>query len=56
MNNEFIAAVLEGVENTLEELIQRVHAGDARDQLGALIEQTATVRRSFEERASTGTT
>jgi hypothetical protein len=52
MNNEFIAAVLEGVENTLEELIGRVHAGEARDRLGVLIEQTAGVRRSFEERVS----
>jgi hypothetical protein len=55
MDNEFIAAVLEGVENTLEELIARVHAADARDQLSLLIEQTATTRRSFEERVSAGT-
>jgi hypothetical protein len=52
MNNEFITAVLEGVENTLEELTGRVHAGEARDQLGVLIEQTAAVRRSCEERVS----
>jgi hypothetical protein len=50
MDNEFIAAVLESVENTLDELIGRVHAGEARDQLKLLIEQTATTRRLFEER------
>lgn len=55
MNSEFIAAVLEGIESTLGALIERVHSGHARDQLSVLIEQTASLRSSFEERVSGGT-
>jgi hypothetical protein len=54
MNDEFIAAVLEGMENMLEELIERVLTRHAHDLLGALIEHTAIVRRSFEQRVSGG--
>ena len=51
MDNTFVAAVLEGIENTLEELIGHVQADYERDLLGTLREQTAAIRRSFEQSA-----
>ena len=35
LNTEFVAAVLEGIEGTLEELIGRVDPSDLRDRLTA---------------------
>ena len=52
LNTEFVAAVLEGIEGTLEELIGRVDPSDLRDRLTALQDETAAVRRSFEETVS----
>ena len=52
LNTEFAAAVLEGIEGTLEELIRRVDPSDVRDRLTALQDETAAVRRSLEETAS----
>lgn len=49
LNTEFAAAVLEGIEGTLEELIGRVDPSDVRDRLTALQHETAAVRRSLEE-------
>ena len=49
LNTEFAAAVLEGSEGTLEELIGRVDPSDLRGQLTGLHDETAAVRRSFEE-------
>ena len=46
------AAVLEGIEGTLEELIGRVDPSDVRDRLTALQDETAAVRRSLEETVS----
>jgi hypothetical protein len=55
LNTEFAAAVLEGIEGTLEELIGRVDPSDVRDRLTALQHETAAVRRSLEETVSTRT-
>ena len=52
LNTEFAAAVLEGSEGTLEELIGRVDPSDVRDRLTALQDETAAVRRSLEETVS----
>ena len=52
LNTEFVAAVLEGIEGTLEELIGRVDPSDLRDRLTALQDETAAVRRSLEETVS----
>jgi len=52
LNTEFAAAVLEGIEGTLEELIGRVDPSDVRDRLTALQDETAAVRRSLEETVS----
>jgi hypothetical protein len=52
LNTEFAAAVLEGIESTLEELIGRVDPSDVRDRLTALQDETAAVRRSLEETVS----
>ncbi len=49
LNTEFAAAVLEGIEGTLEELIGRGDPSDFRDRLTALQDETAAVRRSLEE-------
>jgi hypothetical protein len=49
LNTEFAAALLEGIEGTLEELIGRVDPSDVRDRLTALQDETAAVRRSLEE-------
>ena len=54
LDTGFVAAVLEGIEGTLEELIGRVDAGDLRGRPAALHDETAAVRRSFEETASRG--
>ena len=52
LNTEFVAAVLEGIEGTLEEMISRVDPNDLRGRLAALQDETAAIRRSFEESAS----
>jgi hypothetical protein len=52
LNTEFTAAVLEGIEGTLEELIGHVDPSDVRDRLTALQDETAAVRRSLEEKVS----
>jgi hypothetical protein len=52
LNTEFAAAVLEGIEGTLEELIGRVDPRDVRDRLTALQDETAAVRLSLEETVS----
>jgi hypothetical protein len=49
LNTEFAAAVLEGIEGTLEELIGRVDPSDLRDRLAELQDETAAVSCSFEE-------
>ena len=54
LNTEFAAAVLEGIEGTLEELIGRVDPSDVRDRLTALQDETAAARRSLEETVSAG--
>jgi len=41
LNTEVAAAVLEGIEGTLEELIGRVDPSDVRDRLTALHDETA---------------
>jgi len=53
LNTEFAAAVLVGIEGTLEELLGRVYPSDVRDRLAALQDETAAVRRSLEETVST---
>lgn len=52
LNSEFTAAVLEDIEGTLDELIERVDPSDLRDRLTALQDETAAVRRSLEETVS----
>ena len=52
LNTEFVAAVLEGIEGTLEELIGRVDPSDVRDRLTKLRDETAAVRRTLEETVS----
>ena len=49
LDTEFVAGVLEGIEGTIEELIRRVDSSDLRDRLAGLQDETAAVRRSFEE-------
>ena len=49
LNTEFAAAVLDGIEGTLEELIGRVEPSDVRNRLTALQRETAAVRRSLED-------
>jgi len=51
-NAVFAAAVLEGIEGTLEELIGRVDPSDVRDRLTALQDETAAVRRSLEKKGA----
>jgi hypothetical protein len=48
----FVAAVLEGIEGALEELIGRVHSSALRGRLDRLHDDTVAVRRAFEESAS----
>ncbi len=48
----FVAAVLEGIEGTLAELIERVEGCDLSEPLGALQDRTAAVRHSFENMAA----
>jgi len=48
----FVAAVLEGIEGTLDELIGRVERGDLRGRLTALLDETAAARTLFEAAAS----
>ncbi len=49
----FVAAVLEGIEGTLDELIGRVDRSDLRGRRTSLQEETAVARNLFEASAST---
>ena len=49
----FVAAVLEGIEGTLDELIGRVERRDLRGRLTSLQDETAAVRNLFEASATT---
>ena len=49
----FVAAVLEGIEGTLDELIARVERSDLRGRLTTLQVQTAAARHQFEMSATT---
>jgi len=44
----FVAAVLEGIEGTLDELVGRVERSDLRGRLTSLQDETAAVRNLFE--------
>jgi hypothetical protein len=48
----FVAAVLEGIEGTLDELIGRVERSDLRSRLATLQDETAAARRLFEASAT----
>jgi hypothetical protein len=50
----FIAAVLEGFEGTLDEVIERVDCLDLRTNLDALQSQIAALRISIERQATGG--
>ena len=49
----FVAAVLEGIEGTLDELVGRVERSDLRGRLTSLQDETAAVRNLFEASATT---
>jgi len=49
----FVAAVLEGMESTLDELVGRVERSDLRGRLTALQHETAAARHLFEASATT---
>ena len=49
----FVAAVLEGIEGTLDELIGRVERSDLRGRLTSLQDETAAVRNLLEASATT---
>ena len=49
----FVAAVLEGIEGTLDELIGRVERSDLRGRLTTLQAETAAVRNLVEASATT---
>ena len=49
----FVAAVLEGIEGTLDELIGRVERSDLRGRLTNLQDETAAARHLFETSATT---
>jgi len=48
----FVAAVLEGIEGTLAESIERVEGHDLCGRLVTLQQETAAVRQSFEDVAA----
>jgi len=50
----FVAAVLEGIEGTLDELIGRVERSDLRGRLTTLQDETAAARHLFEVSATAG--
>ena len=50
----FVAAVLEGIEGTLDELIGRVERSDLRGRLTNLQDETAAARHLFEGLAGAG--
>ena len=50
----FVAAVLEVIEGTLDELIGRVERGDLRGRLTTLQNETAAARHLFEALAGAG--
>jgi len=50
----FVAAVLEGIEGTLDELIGRVERSDLRGRLTNLQDETAAARHLFEVLDTTG--
>jgi hypothetical protein len=49
----FVAAVLKGIEGTLDELIGRVERSDLRGRLTTLQDETAAARHLFEALATT---
>ena len=51
----FVAAVLEGIEGTLDELIGRVERSDLRGRLATLQGETAAARHLFETSATART-
>ena len=48
LNTTFAAAVLEGIEGTLDELIARIAPGDLRARLVKLQHETTSVRCLFD--------
>jgi len=52
MDATFVAAVLEGIEGTLAELIERVEGHDLCGRLVTLQQEMAAVRHLFEEVAA----
>jgi hypothetical protein len=50
----FVAAVLEGIEGTLDELIGRVERSDLRGRLTTLQDEAAAARNLFEALACAG--
>ena len=54
LDTTFVAAVLEGIEGTLDELIGRVERSDLRGRLTTLQDETAAARHLFEASATTG--
>jgi hypothetical protein len=48
----FVAAVLEGIEGTLEELIGRVERSDLHGRLTRLHDETAAAKNLFEASAT----
>jgi hypothetical protein len=50
----FVAAVLEGIEGTLDELIGRVERSDLRGRLTTLQDETTVARQLFEASATDG--
>ena len=50
----FVAAVLEGIGGTLDELIGRVERSDLRGRLTTLRDETAAARHLFEALATAG--
>jgi hypothetical protein len=55
LNMTFVAAVLEGIEGTLDELIGRVERSDLRGRLTTLQDETAAARHLFEASATAST-
>jgi hypothetical protein len=54
LDMRFVAAVLEGIEGTLDELIVRVERSDLRGRLTNLQDATAAARHLFEASATAG--
>ena len=52
LDTTFVAAVLEGIEGTLDELIGRVERSDLRGRLTSLQDETAAAKTLFEAAAT----